>query len=214
MSIHPAARLPEPPGPQDPLPTATEPAPTHGLSALVVPGILTALAVFLIIGTANMELPPSVQVPGPTFFPIVVIVVLLAMAVLSTVQILREHRQHDTVPAATGTPVTLADVDGDPVTELPPDVPPGRAPWPAGAVSDWRAVGTVLASLVAFIVLLRPLGWVLAAALLFWGVCRALGGRRPIFDASVALVMSSLIQLLFGLGLGLNLPAGFLEGVL
>ena len=41
----------------------------HGLSELVVPGILVAIAIFLIIGTMNMNLPPSVQVPGPTFFP-------------------------------------------------------------------------------------------------------------------------------------------------
>ena len=71
----------------------------------------------------------------------------------------------------------------------------------------------MLVSLVLFIALLRPAGWIIAAALLFWGVSYALGARRPIFDASVALVMSSLIQLIFGAGLGLNLPAGFLEGV-
>ena len=56
----------------------------------------------------------------------------------------------------------------------------------------------MLASLVAFIVLLRPAGWIIAAALLFWGVSYALGSRRPVFDISVALVMSSLIQLIFG----------------
>jgi putative tricarboxylic transport membrane protein len=67
---------------------------------------------------------------------------------------------------------------------------------------------------VAFIVLLRPAGWILAAAVLFYGVAYALGSRRPVFDLSVALVMSSIIQLIFGTALGLNLPAGFLEGVL
>jgi putative tricarboxylic transport membrane protein len=72
---------------------------------------------------------------------------------------------------------------------------------------------TVLGSLVAFIVLLRPLGWILAAAMLFWGVAYALGSRRPVFDISVALVVSSVIQLAFGYALGLNLPAGFLAGV-
>jgi putative tricarboxylic transport membrane protein len=41
-----------------------------------------------------------------------------------------------------------------------------------------------------------------------------LGSRRPVFDLSIALVMSSLIQLIFGTLLGLNLPAGFLEGVI
>ena len=209
----------------------------HGLSELVVPGILVAVAIFLIVGTMNMAVPPSVQVPGPTFFPILIICLLLLMAVLSTIQILRsqaEHRRLSTTLSgdehqdgqssgfddvdASGDCIRLGpdsarDLDGDEVAELPPDVPPGRQPWPTNAFSDWRALGTVLASLVLFIALLRPAGWIIAAALLFWGVSYALGARRPIFDASVALVMSSLIQLIFGAGLGLNLPAGFLEGI-
>ena len=65
--------------------------PRAGLSELVVPGILVAIAIFLIVGTVNMKLPPSVQVPGPTFFPMIIIGLLLLMAVLSTVQILRSH---------------------------------------------------------------------------------------------------------------------------
>jgi len=208
----------------------------HGLSELVVPGILVAVAIFLIIGTMNMAVPPSVQVPGPTFFPILIICLLLLMAVLSTIQILRGQAEHRRLAAslagdqgqdgraggfddvdADGDLIRSGsanlDLDGDQVEELPPDVPPGRQPWPRNAFSDWRALGIVLVSLVLFIALLRPAGWIIAAALLFWGVSYALGARRPIFDASVALVMSSLIQLIFGAGLGLNLPAGFLEGV-
>ncbi len=207
-----------------------------GLSELVVPGILVAIAVFLIIGTVNMKLPPSVQVPGPTFFPTIVIGLLLLMAVLSTIQILRGHARavrelrdpvrhadqgegsgYDDVDASTEflpADGPALDADGDRVDEIPPDVPPGREPWPARAFSDWRALGTVLASLVACIVLLVPAGWIIAAAVLFWGVSYALGSRRPVFDLSIALVMSSVIQLIFGAALGLNLPAGFLEGVL
>lgn len=230
---------PQTPEPQTPTPKAPDPtaagAPTgeHGLSELVVPGILVALAVFLMIGTANMSLPPSVQRPGPTFFPMIVIGLLLVMAVLSTVQILRGRARHQKLTRAlhldrgglddvdssgeglivphTG-PAT--DVDGDEITEVPPDVPPGREPWPARWFSDWRALLTVLGSLIAFIVLLRTAGWILAAAVLFWGVAYALGSRRPVFDLSIALVMSSVIQLIFGTLLGLNLPAGFLEGVI
>ncbi|MET0864620.1 MAG: tripartite tricarboxylate transporter TctB family protein [Nakamurella sp.] len=231
---NPAAPPTEPAGAA---PVAAGPS-AHGLSELVVPGILVAVAIFLIIGTMNMAVPPSVQVPGPTFFPILIICLLLLMAVLSTIQILRgqaEHRRLATSLAgdqaqqegrssgfddvdADGDLIRSGsaghlDLDGDQVDELPPDVPPGRQPWPRNAFSDWRALGTVLVSLVLFIALLRPAGWIIAAALLFWGVSYALGARRPIFDASVALVMSSLIQLIFGAGLGLNLPAGFLEGV-
>ena len=209
--------------------------PRAGLSELVVPGILVAISIFLIIGTVNMKLPPSVQVPGPTFFPMIVIGLLLLMAVLSTVQILRTHTRllrgsptqggHDPEAGAgyddvdanaeflqAGGPALAA--DGEAVDEVPPDVPPGREPWPANAFSDWRALGIVLVSLVACIVLLVPAGWIIAASVLFWGVSYALGSRRPVFDLSVALVMASLIQLIFGAALGLNLPAGFLDGVL
>lgn len=202
--------------------TAGAPAPRAGLAELVVPAILVAIAVFLIIGTANMVEPPSVQRPGPTFYPIIVIVLLLVMAVLSTVQTLRSTAAlragggvgggvGGAVDAPGGDPV---DADGDPVEEIPPDPPPGRTPWPPQAVTDWRAVLTVLAALVAFIVLLRPVGWIVAAAVLFWGVAYAMGSRRPAFDVSVALVVSSLIQIGFGYALGLNLPGGFLAGVL
>lgn len=184
-----------------------------GMAELVVPAILVAIAVFLIIGTANMVQPPSVQRPGPTFFPGIIIALLLVMAALSTVQTLRTVRARRAGLLQDEQEAHL-DADGDPIEEIPPDPPPGREPWPAGAVTDWRAVLTVLGSLVAFMVLLRPVGWIVAAAVLFWGVAYALGSRRPIFDVSVALVMSSLIQLTFGYLLGLNLPAGFLAGVM
>jgi putative tricarboxylic transport membrane protein len=184
-----------------------------GMAELVVPAILVGIAVFLIIGTANMVQPPSVQRPGPTFFPGIIIALLLVMAALSTVQTLRTVRARRAGLLQDEQEAHL-DADGDPIEEIPPDPPPGREPWPAGAVTDWRAVLTVLGSLVAFMVLLRPVGWIVAAAVLFWGVAYALGSRRPIFDVSVALVMSSVIQLTFGYLLGLNLPAGFLAGVM
>ena len=184
-----------------------------GMAELVVPAILVAIAVFLIIGTANMVQPPSVQRPGPTFFPGIIIALLLVMAALSTVQTLRTVRARRAGLLQDEQEAHL-DADGDPIEEIPPDPPPGREPWPVGAVTDWRAVLTVLGSLVAFMVLLRPVGWIVAAAVLFWGVAYALGSRRPIFDVSVALVMSSLIQLTFGYLLGLNLPDGFLAGVM
>jgi putative tricarboxylic transport membrane protein len=184
-----------------------------GMAELVVPAILVAIAVFLIIGTATMVEPPSVQRPGPAFFPGIIIGLLLIMAVLNTVQTLRTVRARRAGLLQDEQEAHL-DADGDPIEEIPPDPPPGREPWPAGAVTDWRAVFTVLGSLVAFMVLLRPVGWIVAAAVLFWGVAYALGSRRPIFDVSVALVMSSVIQLTFGYLLGLNLPAGFLAGVM
>jgi putative tricarboxylic transport membrane protein len=203
---------PAPPSDDTAAGTTAKPQPS-GMAELVVPAILVAIAVFLIIGTATMVEPPSVQRPGPAFFPGIIIGLLLIMAVLNTVQTLRTVRARRAGLLQDEQEAHL-DADGDPIEEIPPDPPPGREPWPAGAVTDWRAVLTVLGSLVAFMVLLRPAGWIVAAAALFWGVAYALGSRRPLFDVSVALVMSSVIQLTFGYLLGLNLPAGFLAGVM
>lgn len=79
---------------------------------------------------------------------------------------------------------------------------------------DYRTVGLILAGLVGFVVLLEPVGWLFTSAALFWVVSHALGSKRAVFDIAVALIVASFIQLAFSAGLGLSLPAGFLEGLL
>lgn len=74
--------------------------------------------------------------------------------------------------------------------------------------TDWWATGTVVLAFLAFAAALIPLGWIVAGALLFWGVARGLGSRRPVFDALLSLGVSSFIQLAFSAGLGLRLPPG------
>ena len=60
---------------------------------------------------------------------------------------------------------------------------------------------------------LPVLGWLLSAAALFWVLSWAFGSRRPLLDIGVSIIVSSLVQLAFGAGLGLSLPAGILEGL-
>jgi putative tricarboxylic transport membrane protein len=69
-----------------------------------------------------------------------------------------------------------------------------------------------VAGFLVFALTIEVLGWILAAALLFWAVARGIGSRRPLFDISLALVLSSAIYLAFSVGLGLNLPSGILGG--
>ncbi len=80
--------------------------------------------------------------------------------------------------------------------------------------SGWRTVGLMLADVVAFVLLLEPLGWIISATMLFWMVAYALGSHRRFFDIGVGLLFSSIIQLAFGAGLGLSLPSGFIRGIL
>lgn len=76
----------------------------------------------------------------------------------------------------------------------------------APVASDLRTTGLVLATLIGFVLILPWAGWVLSGAALFWCIARALGSRRTWMDVGIALLISSLIQLIFGGLLGLSLP--------
>ncbi|GER23907.1 hypothetical protein NCCP1664_24020 [Zafaria cholistanensis] len=154
-----------------------------GRSGLVVAGILAAIGAYLVVGIVIMDVPEGAKVPGPTFFPILIAIAVFVLAALLAVQTLRKP---EPVPATEGN---------------------------ARFHTDWKSLGLVFGSFLAFALLLVPVGWLISAALLFWGVSRALGSRRPLFDVGLALVFSSCIQLAFGAGLGLNLPGGILEGI-
>ncbi len=85
---------------------------------------------------------------------------------------------------------------------------------PAEATFDRRAFVLVVATLAAHLVVLLLLGWIPAGTLLFWGVARALGSSRGLFDLGVAAVFSCTVQLAFTAGLGIALPVGLLPEVL
>nr|WP_275942248.1 tripartite tricarboxylate transporter TctB family protein [Streptomyces spiramenti] len=127
----------------------------------------------------------------------------------------------DTPQAADATPATTAATPDRDTTAIggataagePPAVGGAEVEEPARIRSNRPAVLGLVGTVIVFIALLVPLGWIIAGALLFWGVARTLGSRRPVFDIFVAVAMSSSIQLAFSAGLGLNLPPGILAGV-
>ncbi|AUS77339.1 tripartite tricarboxylate transporter TctB family protein [Actinoalloteichus sp. AHMU CJ021] len=192
-----------------------------GRSGLVVAAFLLGLAIFLTYGTLTMEVPPNVSSPGPQFFPTIVTVLTYLLAVLLAVQVIRHPSVPQEETAAEETDGAAEEEGAGEGAEASGEETPasagGAGERPAveryRTHTDWRTVGIVVASFVAFTVLLVPVGWLISGALLFWGVTYALHGKRPLFDASVALVVSSVIQLAFSAGLGLNLPAGILGGV-
>jgi putative tricarboxylic transport membrane protein len=80
--------------------------------------------------------------------------------------------------------------------------------------TDWPTVGLLLLAFVANIVLIDRVGFVVSGAVLFWGSVFALGSRHYVRDGVVSVVLSVLTFYGFFLGLGINLPAGILQGVL
>lgn len=76
------------------------------------------------------------------------------------------------------------------------------------ANTDWATVGILVAIVAAHIALIRPLGWPVAAAVLFGGVAVTLGAR-PVWRAiALGLVVALVIQAAMAGGLGVSLPAG------
>lgn len=200
-----------------PSPAAPDPADAHttpraswltGRSELAVAALLLAIAVFLAWQTATMHVPPETDFPGPRFFPILVTILMTAAGVALAVVVAVKPpvpAVDDTAPHETEPETNLGHMVQDRDTGTHP---------PAAETIDWRTVGIVVGALVVFIVLLEPVGWLLSGAVLFFGTSYALGGRRVAFDIGIALVFSSVVQLLFVGALGLNLPAGILGGIL
>lgn len=157
--------------------------PLAGRSGLLFPLVLAAASTWVVVSNAMMELPEGADFPGPRFFPTLLAVAGYVIAALLALQYLRSP-------------------------EYPEDTTGREDRW----YSDWGALAWCIGGFLAFALLLEPLGWILAAALLFWCVARGMGSRRPLFDLSLALVVSSAIYLAFAAGLGLTLPSGLLGG--
>jgi putative tricarboxylic transport membrane protein len=85
---------------------------------------------------------------------------------------------------------------------------------PAGFEIDLPPTLTVTAGLILQMVLIKPLGFVIATAVLFVAVAYALGSRRIVLNAAVGLVLCAVTYVAFTRGLGLVLPAGMLGTLL
>ncbi|MFI6503619.1 tripartite tricarboxylate transporter TctB family protein [Nonomuraea typhae] len=80
--------------------------------------------------------------------------------------------------------------------------------------ADWRTLLLLAGAFLANAALIEPLGWVLSGTLLFWGSAFALGNRRHLRGLAVAVTLSLATFYVFAAGLGVNLPAGILRGIL
>ena len=67
---------------------------------------------------------------------------------------------------------------------------------------------------LGFAVLIGPVGFPVAGALLFWGAAYALGSRHLHRDPLIAAALSLLTYVVFDMLLGVPLPGGPLMGVI
>lgn len=76
---------------------------------------------------------------------------------------------------------------------------------------DWRAMGWVLAGLVANVALIAPAGFILASTILFCCIARAFGSSQPVRDGLIAIVFAAVTYVGFDRVLGINIGAGLIE---
>jgi putative tricarboxylic transport membrane protein len=160
--------------------------PLTGRAELGLAALLLALGVFLLVETQRIAVPVNANAVGPRFFPMVVGAVLVVVSIWLAVDVLR---------------------GGAGEMEAAEDVDLRRG-------SDWRTLGLLSAVFLGHAAILEPLGFPVAAALLFFGVAASLGSRRWARDAAVAVVLAVLVFVVFARGLGVGLPVGVLQGVI
>lgn len=81
-----------------------------------------------------------------------------------------------------------------------------------GEKSDWRKFGLILAALIVYVLLLAPLGYILATTLFFVATAWAMGSRRYIRDTIIGVLFSAVIYFGFTELLNVRLPPGIFPG--
>ncbi|MGW7642636.1 tripartite tricarboxylate transporter TctB family protein [Streptomyces bobili] len=143
-------------------------------------------AAVIVDGLGIPHITSSTDPVGPRAVPVLLGALLLLVAVLYAVDVARGGH---------GEPEAGEDVD-------------------LSQAVDWRTVVLLICAFVANAVLIERLGWVISGALLFWGTAFALGNRHHVRNLLIAATLSLTTFYAFAIGLGVNLPAGVLQGIL
>ncbi|WP_233512259.1 tripartite tricarboxylate transporter TctB family protein [Micromonospora deserti] len=148
---------------------------------------LAVLGALVIVDATGIGRGISIADPiGPKPVPILLGVLLLIVAAVYAVDVAR---------GGTGEPEAGEDVD-------------------LSSPIDWRTVLLLIGAFLANAVLIDRLGWVISGTLLFWGSAFALGNRHYVRSLLIAVALSLTTFYTFAIGLGVNLPAGVLQGIL
>jgi putative tricarboxylic transport membrane protein len=141
--------------------------------------VLLGLAIAVLAATTAIRSPDGYAVTGPRFFPLVVGIFLLVLALLFLAR-----------------------------TIVRPDVELAERAAREQAATDWTPPAVVAGALLAYALLLEPLGYIVATTLFFPAVAFILGSRSHVRDAIAGLVLGTVLYVAFTQFLGVDLPAG------
>ena len=174
-------------GPQAPVDTPEPQERSIDKAQYLVCAVLVAVGGLLIFDALTLAGGfAKVDPLGPKFFPMVIGIGLIVLAVILAIAIPRGSQ---------GEEEAGEDID----TSVP---------------GDWRTVGLLVGLFVAVIVLVQPLGWAITGTLLFAGAATILGSKRYLLNLIIGAVLAVGSFYAFYSGLGIPLPAGILDGIL
>jgi putative tricarboxylic transport membrane protein len=81
------------------------------------------------------------------------------------------------------------------------------------ATPDWISFGVISAGIVLHMIVIGWAGFILASTLLFVLIARGFGSKRPVRDVLIAVVLATVVFVVFTKGLGLNLPKGPFDAI-
>ena len=168
----------------------TEPSPRPGRTSAQPPSrawrgprawglIMLAIAVAVLAATTAIRSQEGYAATGPRFAPLLVGILLAVLALLFLAR-----------------------------TVVRPDVALAERAARERDVTEWPAPGAVVAALLAYALLMGPLGYIVATTLFFVAVARILGSRAPIRDLVAGFAIAVVLFVAFTQFLGVDLPAG------
>ena len=153
-----------------------------------------ALGVFLAIQTAGIEVSPSYARVGPRVFPWVVSFALIGLGLWIAYDVYRTRKAKAENPASAAAEPEAIDPADEPI--------------------DRNAFLTIGLGLVLQMLLMSTVGFIIASTVLFVCAARAFDARNLALSTAIGVILTTVVYVGFVYGLGLDLPAGILSGVL
>jgi putative tricarboxylic transport membrane protein len=154
-------------------------------SELTFVGSLFLLGALVFWDTWRTELPAFNLTVSPKVFPYAIATLLMVLSAILFISVLR----------------------GDIA------VPEGLEPGDEVVKSDFKTFGIVIASLLAFLVLIERAGFIIAASITFFGITVAFDNKKHVRAAVFGTIFITVIYLSFTHFLHVQLPAGILKGI-
>jgi len=148
---------------------------------LVFTSFLFATSVVVLVDTTNMVESNAVGFVGPKVFAYMVGVLMFFLSAIQLIAVFRGAR----------------------------GIPEGIESGVASDKPKWKALAIAGAGMIAYAALVEVVGFLVMGPILYFAVAKAVGAKRNLLLAGIAIGLSVIVYFGFTMGLQLYLPLGF-----